>query len=298
VITDEQHRFGTEQRALLETKGRTPDVLVMTATPIPRTMALTVYGDLDVSTIKQLPPGRKSIKTYSVTRQMRNRVYANLALKEIRSGRQVYVVCPLIDESAEADLQSAVALFEELKEKYLRDIPCALFHGRMNQLQRDLIMSDFSKGAIKLLVATTVIEVGVDVPNATVMIIEDAHRFGLAQLHQLRGRVGRGQHQSYCILISDSQLEESQYRLRCMTETQDGFIIAERDLMLRGPGQFFGLRQHGMPEFKLSDIVRDLPILLQAREAAQRTVPTASWMEKLKPLLDYYFTNWLTGIPN
>jgi ATP-dependent DNA helicase RecG len=298
VVTDEQHRFGVEQRAQFEAKGRTPDVLVMTATPIPRTMALTIYGDLDVSTIKQLPPGRKSIKTYHISSELRSRVYANLAVKQIELGRQVYVVCPLIDESEDSDMQSVVALFEELKTKYMHNISCALFHGRLNHAERELIMKGFCEAKIQLLVATTVIEVGVNVPNATVMIIENAHRFGLAQLHQLRGRIGRGQEQSYCVLISDSQSDEALFRLRSMTETQDGFVLAERDLLLRGPGHFFGLRQHGMPELKLADIVRDLPLLLQAREAAQRTVVNKIWMEQIKPILSYYFGTWLASIRN
>lgn len=298
VITDEQHRFGIEQRAELEGKGHSPDVLVMTATPIPRTMALTIYGDLDVSTIKQLPPGRKPIKTYAVTSEVRNRVYSNLALKQIQQGHQVYVVCPLIDESAESDMRSVVTLFEELQATYMSGIECALFHGRMNQSQREQTITDFYKGKIKVLVATTVIEVGVNVPNATVMIIEDAHRFGLSQLHQLRGRIGRGKDESYCILVSDSKNEDSLYRLRSMTETQDGFLLAERDLILRGPGQFFGLRQHGMPELKLADIVHDFPILLQAREAAQKTIATPAYMNQIKPVLDYYYTTWIKGIPS
>ncbi|KYZ77192.1 ATP-dependent DNA helicase RecG [Anaerosporomusa subterranea] len=296
VVTDEQHRFGVEQRAQFEAKGRTPDVLVMTATPIPRTMALTVYGDLDVSTIKQLPPGRKSIKTYHVSSELRSRVYSNLVVKQIELGRQVYVVCPLIDESEDSDMQSAVALYDELKTKYMHNISCALFHGRLSHAERELIMKDFCEGKIQLLVATTVIEVGVNVPNATVMIIENAHRFGLAQLHQLRGRIGRGQEQSFCVLISDSQSDESLFRLRSMTETQDGFVLAERDLLLRGPGQFFGLKQHGIPELKLADVIRDLPILLQARQAAQTTVSTPTLMETIRPALDYYFTTWMTGV--
>lgn len=295
VITDEQHRFGVEQRTLLEEKGKSPDVLVMTATPIPRTMALTVYGDLDVSTIKELPPGRKPIKTYHITSELRHRVYSNLVLKEISLGRQVYVVCPLIEESEDSDIQSVITLFDELKSRYMRDIPCALFHGRMNSAQKETIMGDFCAGKIKLLVATTVIEVGVNVPNATAMVVEDAHRFGLAQLHQLRGRIGRGEYQSYCILISDSKSEDSQYRLRSMTETQDGFVLAERDLVLRGPGQFFGLRQHGMPELKLADMINDLPLLLQAREAAAQTVMDSELIEQVKPSLDYYFGPWMAG---
>lgn len=295
VVTDEQHRFGVEQRASFEAKGKTPDVLVMTATPIPRTMALTVYGDLDLSTIRELPPGRKPIKTYHVSSKLRDRVYRNLAVKQIEAGRQAYVVCPLIDESEESDMRSAIALFEQLKTTYMQDRACALFHGRLSYGERVQIMKEFCENKIQLLVATTVIEVGVNVPNATVMIIEDAHRFGLAQLHQLRGRIGRGPEQSYCVLISDSQNEEAQFRLRSMTQTQDGFVLAERDLELRGPGHFFGVQQHGMPELKLTDIVRDLPLLLESRKAAQCTIANAGWMEQIKPMLDYYFDKWALG---
>ncbi len=299
VVTDEQHRFGVEQRAQFESKGKSPDVLVMTATPIPRTMALTVYGDLDVSIIKQLPPGRKPIKTYHVSSQLRDRVYANLATKEIQLGRQVYVVCPMIDETEDTDMQSAVTLFEELKTRWYRhNISCALLHGRLNHPERELIIQDFLEGRIQALIATTVIEVGVNVPNASVMIIESAHRFGLAQLHQLRGRIGRGQEQSYCVLISDSQSDESLFRLRSMTETQDGFVLAEKDLALRGPGQFFGLKQHGMLELKLADLIRDFPILLQARQAAHETVSTPVLTKIIKPALDYYFSIWQAGVRN
>lgn len=299
VVTDEQHRFGVEQRAQFEAKGKSPDVLVMTATPIPRTMALTVYGDLDVSIIKQLPPGRKPIKTYHVSSQLRDRVYSNLATKEIKLGRQVYVVCPVIDETEDADMQSVIALFEELNTRWYRhNISCALFHGRLNRVERELIIQDFCKGKIQVLVATTIIEVGVNVPNASVMIIESAHRFGLAQLHQLRGRIGRGQDQSYCVLISDSKSVESLFRLRSMTETQDGFVLAERDLALRGPGQFFGIKQHGMMELKLAELVRDFPILLKARQAAITTISTPAWLEIIKPSLNYFFSLWRTSARN
>ncbi|MDU4961425.1 MAG: ATP-dependent DNA helicase RecG [Sporomusaceae bacterium] len=298
VVTDEQHRFGVEQRSRLEAKGKgqTPDVLVMTATPIPRTMALTVYGDLDVSTIRELPPGRQPVKTYHVSSELRDRVYRNLALKQLAAGRQVYVVCPLIDESAEMDMQSAVALFEELKTVYMDGYACGLFHGRLSYQERAEIMKKFCENSVQLLVATTVIEVGVNVPNATVMIIEDAHRFGLAQLHQLRGRIGRGREQSYCVLISDNQSPEAQFRLRSMSETQDGFVLAERDLELRGPGHFFGVQQHGMPELKLANMATDLPLLLQARAAAQQTIANSAWLDQIRPALDYYFPQWDTGV--
>lgn len=295
VVTDEQHRFGVEQRALLEAKGLTPDMLVMTATPIPRTMALTVYGELDVSTIKELPPGRKPIKTYHVNSDLRQRVYRNLVLKEVMSGRQAYIVCPIIDDSEELAMQSVVTLYQELVGTYFKNYSCALFHGRMKRNEREHIMDEFYKGRIQLLIATTVIEVGVNVPNASVMVIEDAHRFGLAQLHQLRGRIGRGQFQSYCVLISDSQTEEALYRLQSMVETQDGFILAERDLLLRGPGQFFGARQHGLPELKLADIIRDLSTLLTAREAARLTITQPSMMNQINVSLEYYFSDWMSA---
>lgn len=280
VVTDEQHRFGVRQRAQLEAKGKQPDVLVMTATPIPRTMALTVYGDLDVSVIRQLPPGRQPIATYSRSSDRRAKVYA-FALEQIRAGRQIYVVCPLVEESEKIEAQSAVNIYEELSSTFFRDAACGLLHGKMKSQKKDATMTAFSCGEIKALIATTVIEVGVNVPNATVMIIEGADRFGLAQLHQLRGRVGRGEHKSYCILLSDNTNEETLERLKIMTEVNDGFILAEKDLMLRGPGQFFGTAQHGMPDLKIADIIRDTDILLEARQAAQQTVCTPEYLNKV-----------------
>ncbi len=288
VITDEQHRFGVRQRAKLQEKGNMPDVLVMTATPIPRTMALTVYGDLDVSTIKQLPPGRKIIKTYVRGSDRRQLVY-DFIEKEVNSGRQAYVVCPLVEESEKVNALSAVELYDELLQTELVNLSCGLVHGRMKSVEKDLVMDRFYRGEIKVLVATTVIEVGVNVPNATVMIIENAERFGLAQLHQLRGRIGRGDYQSYCILLSDNKKPETQERLSIMAKTNDGFALAEEDLKIRGPGQFFGIRQHGLPDLKIADIINDIDVFLEARQAAEKTVARPESFDMLRPALQVRF---------
>ncbi|SDD42024.1 ATP-dependent DNA helicase RecG [Sporomusa acidovorans] len=288
VVTDEQHRFGVRQRARLESKGNQPDVLIMTATPIPRTMALTVYGDLDVSIIRELPPGRQPVATYSRSNTRRNKVYL-FAAEQIKAGRQVYVVCPLVEESDKIEAQSAVKIYEELSATFFKNIPCALLHGKMKPQEKEAIMTAFSCGDIKALIATTVIEVGVNVPNATVMIIEGADRFGLAQLHQLRGRVGRGKYKSYCILLSDNTNEETLERLKIMTEVNDGFVLADRDLLLRGPGQFFGTNQHGLPDLKIANIVTDTDILLEARSAAQHTVCTPEYLDTVWQTLQNWF---------
>ena len=265
VIIDEQHRFGVEQRARLQQKGTYPHVLIMTATPIPRTMTLSVYGDLAVSLIKEMPPGRKPVKTYAVDSSYKDRLRAFFG-KEMAEGRQVYVVCPLVEESEKLDLQAAEELYLELKEYFYKAYEVGLVHGRMKPSEKDEVMNAFHKGDISLLVSTTVIEVGVNVPNATIMCIEGAERFGLSQLHQLRGRVGRGSHQSYCILVSDSKNDISQERLKLMEQTQDGFELAEQDLLLRGSGQLFGLAQSGLPDLRVANIIKDIEILVEARK--------------------------------
>ncbi len=273
VVTDEQHRFGVTQRAVLEQKSEfRPDMLVMTATPIPRTMTLTVYGDLDVSQIKKLPPGRKPITT-TVKRTVSWRKVYEFVMDELDRGRQAYVVCPLIEPSESERLEgvrSAEEVFDELSRGIFATVDCGLLHGRMKSGEKDEIMEKFRAGEVRLLVSTTVIEVGVDVPNASVMVIEHADRFGLATLHQLRGRVGRGSDAAYCILISDTKNDVGLERLKIMETTSDGFRLAEEDLKLRGPGQFFGEAQHGLPDLKIADVFRDLGLLTEAREAAEK----------------------------
>ena len=287
VVTDEQHRFGVTQRSKLEKKSeKIPDMLVMTATPIPRTMILTVYGDLDVSLIKEMPPGRKPIKTFLRNINSRKKVY-EFVLEEIKKGRQAYVVCPLIEKSeAEVmiNIDPATEIYKKLSEGIFKNYKCGLIHGKLKSREKEEIMGKFYSGEIKILVSTTVVEVGVDVPNATVMVVENAERFGLAQLHQLRGRVGRGSEKSYCILISDGKAENSKERLKAMENTTDGFKLADIDLKLRGPGQFFGEVQHGLPDLKIADVFRDVEVLLAASEAAEKYVKSESDLEYFSEL--------------
>lgn len=275
VVTDEQHRFGVHQRSVLRRKGMNPDVLTMTATPIPRTLAITAFGDLDVSTLNELPKGRKPVKTYAVTHDKLERVLGFIR-REVSAGRQAYVICPLIEESDKLDVQNAIDVHAELTFVF-PDLRVGLLHGRMTNQEKDEVMLAFKENKLHVLVSTTVVEVGVDVPNATLMVIYDAVRFGLSQLHQLRGRVGRGEHQSYCVLIADPKNEIAKERLRVMTETNDGFEIARRDLELRGPGDFFGTKQSGLPEFKLADLVNDFETLELARDDAARLVQRAEF---------------------
>jgi ATP-dependent DNA helicase RecG len=277
AIIDEQHRFGVLQRATLRAKGLHPDVLVMTATPIPRTLALTVYGDLDVSTIRELPAGRVAIKTLAKPESRRDEVHA-FVRSQLDAGRQAYVIYPLVEESAKIDLRAATEMHDTLANEVFPQYRVGLVHGRMKADAKDRVMKAFASGELQLLVSTTVVEVGIDVPNASVMIVEHAERFGLSQLHQLRGRVGRGTHQSYCFLLYQSPLsDDARERLKGMAETTDGFEIAERDLQLRGPGDFFGTRQAGMPTFRLIDLARDRDILDRAHAEAVR------WFDDTRP---------------
>ena len=269
VITDEQHRFGVRQRGRLSNKGDSPDILVMTATPIPRTLALILYGDLDISIIDELPPGRQPIETIAIEHKKRNEAYENLVRSEVEKGRQVYVVCPLVEESEKIEATAAVELVEELKREFFSDLKVGLLHGKMKPSEKDAIMDEFKNKKLDILVSTTVIEVGVNVPNATLMIIENAERFGLAQLHQLRGRVGRGKHKSYCVLIYNSNTEVCRQRMDIMEETTDGFKISQKDLEIRGPGEFFGTRQHGLPELRVANIFKHIKILKQAQIEAR-----------------------------
>lgn len=269
VITDEQHRFGVRQRNKLSEKGYNPDILVMTATPIPRTLALILYGDLDISIIDELPPGRQPIETIAVYKDKREKAYNSLIRSEVQKGRQVYIVCPLVEESEAIEAKAAVDLVEELKSEFFSDLRLGLLHGKMKPSEKDETMKKFKNKELDILVSTTVIEVGVNVPNATLMIIENAERFGLAQLHQLRGRVGRGSHQSYCILIYSSKTEVCSKRMSIMEETTDGFKISEKDLEIRGPGEFFGTRQHGLPELKVANIFKHMKILKLAQQEAR-----------------------------
>lgn len=287
VVTDEQHRFGVNQRSVLRRKGYNPDVLTMTATPIPRTLAITAFGDIDVSTISERPKGRIPISTYWVKHDMMDRVIGFIT-RELELGRQAYLICPLIEESDKLDVQNAIDLHVAMQQA-LPQYKVGLLHGRMTPSEKDEAMKLFYENETQLLVSTTVVEVGVDVPNATLMIIMDAERFGLSQLHQLRGRVGRGSHASYCILIADPKSEVGQERMKVMTETEDGFEVSRRDLDLRGPGDFFGTKQSGLPDFKLADMVSDFEVLEMARDDAASLVGNeAFWTSPAyAPLRDY-----------
>ena len=287
VVTDEQHRFGVRQRSTIAAKGNNPDVLVMTATPIPRTLALILYGDLDISIIDELPPNRKKIETYAVTKSMTERVN-NFIKKQINEGRQIYVVCPLVEENEEIKANSVIELAEEYKNKIFKGYRVEYIHGKMRPKEKDEIMQKFKDGKIDILISTTVIEVGVNVPNSSTMVVENAERFGLAQLHQLRGRVGRGEYQSYCILKYNGGSDVVRERMKIMQDTNNGFVIAEKDLELRGSGEFFGTKQHGLPEFKIANLFEDMPILQCVNEVANRIIsedPELN-MEKNKELRD------------
>ncbi|MBU1088079.1 MAG: ATP-dependent DNA helicase RecG [Candidatus Omnitrophica bacterium] len=267
IIVDEQHKFGVMQRVKLHQKAIMPDVLVMSATPIPRTLAITVYGDLDISTIRELPPGRTPVETYWISEKKRQDLYVFLK-KKIKEKNQVYVVYPLVEKSKSIDLKAATKMYEHFRDDVFAENRVGLLHGRMKDLEKKQVMQLFKAGDLDILVATTVIEVGIDVPNASVILIEHAERFGLSQLHQLRGRVGRGKTQAYCVLLSEGKSEDAVKRLNAMTKTTDGFKIAEYDLLIRGPGEFFGTRQHGMPELKIANIITDTQQLILARKEA------------------------------
>ncbi len=296
VVTDEQHRFGVRQRSILAQKGQNPDVMVMTATPIPRTLALILYGDLDISIIDELPPGRKPIKTYSVNEAMRDRIN-NFIRKMVNEGRQVYIVCPLVEESEEINAASAVVTAEDISNNVFKDLKVGIIHGKMKSSEKESIMKSFVSGEISILVSTTIIEVGVNVPNATIMVIENAERFGLAQLHQLRGRVGRGDTQSYCLLFNQSNSKVSRERMKIMSQSNDGFVISEKDLELRGPGDFFGTKQHGIPELKIANLYKDIEILKLAQNCAKEMIiddPGLKKNIKLKKHLAEYFGEKVT----
>lgn len=277
VITDEQHRFGVNQRTLLAQKGENPNILVMTATPIPRTLAVILYGDLDISVIDTLPAGRKPVRTFLRYGDSRKKIY-DFVENQIKEGRQAYVVAPLIEESEAIDCKSAGEIYEELCKSY-PNLRIGLVHGAMKQQEKDFVMEAFASGGIDILVSTVVIEVGIDVGNATVMVIENCERFGLAQLHQLRGRVGRSGHQSYCILVCGSDSETAKKRNKIMCSTEDGFVIAEEDLKLRGPGEIFGTRQHGLPELNITDLVKNADMLEKVKNVARDLIDRDSQLE-------------------
>ncbi|HUA21932.1 MAG TPA: ATP-dependent DNA helicase RecG [Bryobacteraceae bacterium] len=289
AIVDEQHRFGVMQRLRLASKGKHPDVLVMTATPIPRTLALTIYGDLDVSILDEMPPGRQPIETSHATEDRIERVYSFLK-QQIQLGRQAYVVYPVIEESE--DVKAAQKMYQHLSERVFPDVRVGLLHGRMKADEKETVMDEFRRGEVKILVSTTVIEVGVDVPNATVMVIEQAERFGLAQLHQLRGRVGRGSEKSYCILVTGKLGDAGRERIRTLVESTDGFYIAEMDLKLRGPGEFFGTKQSGLPTLRIGNILRDQDVLEIARGEAQAFITSPPSQDELKRAVTFLREHW------
>lgn len=293
VITDEQHRFGVNQRMLLAEKGENPHILVMTATPIPRSLALILYGDLDISIIDELPPGRQKIDTIAVNTTYHQRVY-NFIIKNANEGRQSYIICPMIEEGENKELKAVIEYTDRLRAEVFYELRVECIHGKMKNDVKQEIMKEFAEGKIDVLVSTTVIEVGINVPNATIMLIENAERFGLSQLHQLRGRVGRGSDKSYCVLISDSKNKVTAQRLKVMTQTENGFEISEKDLELRGPGDFFGTRQHGVPELKIANLYKDIPILKEVQKAAEGLYFKDPELEeeenlKLKNKIDEFF---------
>lgn len=279
VVTDEQHRFGVKQRTTIAQKGKNPDVLVMTATPIPRTLALILYGDLDISIIDELPPNRKTVDTFAVRKSMTERVN-NFIKQQIKEGRQAYIVCPLVEENEEMDLQSVIDLAKQYKEETFKEYKVEYLHGKMKSKEKNDIMERFKNKEIDILISTTVIEVGVNVPNASIMVVENAERFGLAQLHQLRGRVGRGEYKSYCILKYEGDNDIIRKRMKVMTSTNDGFVISEKDLELRGSGEFFGTRQHGLPEFKIANLFEDIQILKVVQGLAMKIINNDANLEK------------------
>ena len=282
VVTDEQHRFGVKQRGTIASKGQNPDIVAMSATPIPRTLALILYGDLDISIIDELPPNRKKIETYAVRKNMEERVN-NFIRKQIKEGRQAYIVCPLVEENEDMEgLQSVIELAERYQKETFSEYKVAYLHGKMKPKEKDEIMLKFKDGEIQILIATTVIEVGVNVPNASIMVVENAERFGLAQLHQLRGRVGRGEYQSYCILKYEGNGDTIKQRMKVMCDTNDGFVISEKDLELRGSGDFFGTEQHGLPEFKIANLFEDIGILKRVQGLAIKIMEDDPLLEKEK----------------